>query len=690
MWVVIPAALIFLGFCYKRQKGGEEILPRLVLQTLNNSHYQPLRIDDTFSVRVFRLYLDQLDKNKRFFLKSDFDSFAKYRYSLDDQANQGSYEFLDLVSETFSERVAELEEIYEQILSYKFEFESDEKYVFDEDNRKYFASMDELAKDWRKYLKLNVLEKYYSKVTAQEKSLANKEEGFVAKPLDSLEYYSRQEVLKTQRNLFKRLKKFTREEQLDLYINCMTSVFDPHTSYFPPKEKEDFDIRMSGRLEGIGAQLSERDGELKVEMIVPGSPSYLQGELKAGDIILKVAQQDSTPVDVRNMELSDAVQLIRGKKGTTVILTVRKPDGSIIDISIVRDVVIMEEGYVKTAIIELGKDRYGYIYLPQFYTDMNNSGGRTCAQDVKEAVLNLMDEGVKGIVFDLRNNGGGSLQDVVDMTGLFIGHRPVVQAKYRGGSPSVYASRESKITYKGPLVVLINKYSASASEIMAASLQDYQRALILGSDKRSFGKGTVQRFLDLDRYAPPSSKYAFGSLKVTIQKFYRVNGGTTQLIGVIPDVVMPDRFSSVEVGEETEEYPLQWSEIAPLPIKMDMNSQEKRINIAKKNAQKRIEESPIFKLISEDSKRIEQNNKRTTFSLRFADYKAEQEMWDKQNKEYDEKFKANLVENKLLALKKDLLQIGSDSVKLKMKNDWLNSYKKDVYLNEAVNILGDL
>lgn len=690
MWFVIPTSLVFLGFCFKKHKDGETILPRLVLQTLNSTHYKPVEIDDSFSNKVFELYLKRLDAGKRFFLNSDYEKFSKYRYQIDDEAKKGTYEFIGLVHSTFEQRVDSLEVIFEKVLSNKFEFETEEQYVFDEDNRQYLNSMDELAEDWRRYLKLNVLEKYYSKVTAQEKKIEKKEADFVPKPLDSLEYEARQEVLKSQRNWFKRLQKFNRDDQIDMYINCMTSVYDPHTNYFPPKEKEDFDIRMSGRLEGIGAQLSSRDGDLKVEMIVPGSPSYLQGELQAGDIIIKVAQKDSTPVNVSNMEIDEAVQLIRGKKGTTVVLTVRKPDGTIKDIPIVRDVVIMEEGYVKSAIIQKGKDKYGFIYLPQFYTDMNNKGGKTCSDDVKAEVIKLMDEKVKGIVFDLRNNGGGSLQDVVDMTGLFVGHNPIVQVKYRDRSATVLTSGERKVTYKGPLVVMVNKYSASASEIMAASLQDYHRALILGTDDRTFGKGTVQRFLDLDRYAPPGSNYGLGSLKVTIQKFYRVNGGTTQFTGVIPDVVMPSRYSSVKVGEETEDYPLQWSEIEPLPLTLSMSSQQKQIKGAILKSKKRIEESPIFKLIADDSKRIEKNNKRTTFSLRFNDYKNEQENWDKQNKEYDEQFKSYLTENNLFALKSDLEQIGSDSVKLKIKNDWLNSYKKDVYLGEAVEILQDL
>jgi carboxyl-terminal processing protease len=687
IWVMAPLAVLFLGFCSSKIKKGEDILPKIILQTLSSSHYQPVEVNDTFSVRVFDLFLKRLDRGKRFFIEEDFNSFIKYKYDLDDQAKRGSYEFFDLVSQTYLKRVAEVEGFYEEILSQKFDFTINETYTLDEENRNYFSDLNTLQEDWRKYLKWNVLDKFYSKVKAQEK-FKGKSDSLI-KPLDSLQYQAHEEVLKTQRNWFKRLKKFDREKQLDIYINCMTEAFDPHTSYYPPKDKEDFDIRMSGRLEGIGAQLSERDGEIKVEMIVPGSPSYLQGELKEGDIVIKVAQKDSTPVSVVNMDLSDAVQLIRGKKGTTVILTVRKPDGEIKDIAITRDVVVMEEGYAKSAIIEKDKKKYGFIQLPQFYTDMNSRGGRTCSKDVKAEVEKLIAEGVEGIILDLRNNGGGSLQDVVDMAGLFIGRKPVVQAKFRDRNPDVLVSNEKKITYKGPLIVMVNKYSASASEILAAALQDYERALILGTDEQSFGKGTVQRFLDLDRYAPNSNSQ-FGSLKITIQKFYRVNGGTTQLTGVLPDMVLPDKYSSFVVGERSEDYPLQWNEINALPIKMDMASQKTKIQNATKKSARRVSKNPLFNLVEQESKRIDKNRKQSVFNLNFEGFKAEQEKRERQNQEYDEALKKLFSENSMSILKKDTEIIGSDSAKLKLKNDWLKAYKKDFYLSEAANILLDL
>lgn len=684
IWVLAPITLLFLGFCSNKIKKSEDLLPKIILQTLANAHYRPIDIDDSFSAKVFDLFLKRLDRNKRFFYDSDFENFKEFQYDLDEQSKNGTYQFFDLVSETYKKRVVEIESIYEEVLSSPIDFNVVEYYDFDEDSRVFMSSVEEMREDWRKYLKFNVLEKLYGKLATAEK------EGSVSPATyDSLLNQSIEDVLKIQRSWFKRLQKFDREKQLDMYINCITEVFDPHTSYFPPREKEDFDIRMSGRLEGIGAQLSERDGEIKVEMIVPGSPSYLQGELKEGDIVLKVAQKDSVPVSVVNMDLSDAVILIRGKKGTTVTLTVRKPDGTIKDISIVRDVVIMEEGYAKSAVINEGKSKIGFIHLPQFYTDMNSRVGRTCSKDVKDEVLKLMDEGVHGIVLDLRNNGGGSLQDVVDMAGLFVGKRPIVQARYKDRKPDILISREKKIVYDGPLVILVNKYSASASEILAAALQDYNRALILGANDQTFGKGTVQRFLDLNRFSP-NPEYTFGSLKVTIQKFYRVNGGTTQLTGVVPDLILPERFSSIPAGERTEDYPLQWNEIDSLPLKMDMPSQQKAIAQAVKKAQKRVGKSQVFKLIEEESKRVELNRNKTRYPLNYEEFKAEQLASKAEFDSFDAAFKANVKELQLVGLSKDLEAIGSDTAKLKMKQDWLKNYQKDIYLNEAVSVIIDL
>jgi carboxyl-terminal processing protease len=689
LWIGLPLGLVFFSFCFGKKKPGEDLLPKVVINTLANAHFEPKEVDAEFSEILFEEFLKKLDRSKRFFLKSDYVSFEGMKRELHKQMEAGTYEYLDLVSETFEERVSEVELEVEEILKKPFDFSVNETYFLDEDKKEYPVSKEERVEDWRKYLKYSTLEKYFSKIKQREKAVENKDTSFKILTDNEIEAQSREEVLKTNKTWFERLKKFDREKQLDLYINSMTEIFDPHTSYFPPKDKEDFDIRMSGRLEGIGAQLSQRDGEIKVEMIVPGSPSYLQGELKEGDIVLKVAQQDSLPVDISNMDLSDAVQLIRGKKGTAVTLTVKKKDGSMKDIRIVRDVVIMEEGYAKSAVIKEGKNNYGFIHLPQFYTDMNQRGGRTCSKDVAEEIKKLKNENIKGLILDLRYNGGGSLQDVIEMAGLFIAEGPIVQIKSRFANPEVLKDRDGKIQYDGPLVILVNKYSASASEILAAAMQDYNRALIIGTNEKTFGKGTVQRFFDLDRIAG-QNKPTFGALKVTIQKFYRISGASTQKRGVTPDIIYPDRYSALESSEDKEDFSLAWDEIDPVPYKNTKVDFTKEIAKAKKVAEKRNAKNEAFKMIEQESKRIAEFRNRNIYQLNYEAYKAEQESWDSANKQYDEDIKTFQPKNNVVALQDDLKAIADDSVRLKIKNDWLKGYVKDLYLNEAVLSLGDL
>ena len=355
------------------------------------------------------------------------------------------------------------------------------------------------------------------------------------------------------------MDKIDESDWLSIYLNSITTIYDPHTAYFPPQDKENFDIAMSGQLEGIGARLTSKGGFIVVAEIVPGSACWRQGQLKVGDKILKVGQGDEEPIDITDMRTDHAVKYIRGKKGTEVRLTVKQVDGSVITIPIIRDIVILEETYTKSAVI----DNKGYINLPKFYADFSGNGGRDCSDDVKNEILKLKEEGVEGIILDLRNNGGGSLQDVVEMAGLFIKEGPIVQVKAKVGKPRVYSDTDESVYYDGPLVVMVNTYSASASEILAAAMQDYGRAVIVGGSPTTFGKGTVQRAFDLDGFV--SEAYdeikPLGALKLTLQKFYRIDGGTTQLKGVTPDIILPDTWSYLNVGEKDQEFPIPWDEI---------------------------------------------------------------------------------------------------------------------------------
>ncbi len=685
--LLIPAfVLLTLAFCYRETSQNETKLSQTIVEILENYHYEPQKINDNFSEKLFDLYIDRLDADKRFFLAKDIKELSKFKKDLDNQARNGSYVFFDETNNMYAVRIAQISKWNQDLLAKPFDFRLKDHFVFNEDSAEFLNSESDQKLFWSKSLKQQVLEKLARKMDIQEKALERKDTFVKVKAYDTLEAESRREVLKNQIEWFTRLKKFDRTDLLSMYINCITEMFDPHTNYFPPADKENFDIRMSGKLEGIGAQLQEKDGFLKVAAIVPGSPSYKQGQLKAGDIILKVAQGNAEPVDVTNMKIDDAIKLIRGKKGTIVKLTVKKPDESLIIIPIVRDVVVMEDSYAKSAIIEHNGLKYGYINLPTFYVDMNDRNGRSCAKDMAIEIEKLKKDNVKGIILDLRNNGGGSLGDVVDIGGLFIDKGPMSLVKSRDAKPEVLEDEDETVLWDGALTIMVNENSASASEILAAAMQDYKRAAIIGTP--TFGKGTVQRFIDLDDAFSTNSDEMLGSLKITIQKFYRINGTTTQLVGVTPDIIMPDRYRYLEFGEKENKYSLGSDKIQAVPYNIS-NNRELAIKKAIINSSKRISESVLFAEIEQLARKIERQNKKTRFTLNLEEYRKEMKQLETDNKKYEEMIKA-IQTFTIVNVSDDDKQIGSDEIKKKIKADWNKSFEKDIYIQEAVNVLKDL
>jgi carboxyl-terminal processing protease len=511
----------------------------------------------------------------------------------------------------------------------------------------------------------------------QEKS---KDSIKIVKPFDTLEVEARKKILKDHEDMFKRLLRETKEERFDDFINAVVHAYDPHSDFFPPKEKENFDIQMSGKLEGIGATLQEKDGYIKVISIVPGSPSFKQGELKPEDYILKVGQGEEEPVDIVDMRLDNAVKLIRGKKGTTVKLTIKKPDGKIKVISIVRDVVVMEESYAKSVIIndEVNKQKIGYINLPSFYADFNDRKGRTCSEDIRKELIKLKAEQVDGIVLDLRNNGGGSLSDVVTMGGYFIDQGPIVQVKAREDEPYILADENSGTIYDGPLVILVNHFSASASEILAAAMQDYKRAVIIGSS--SFGKGTVQRFFEL------AGDPVNGSIKITTQKFYRVNGGTTQLKGVIPDIVLPDVYQDLDIGEKELDYALAWDEIKASQYN-SWNAKFKMKDIQSKS-KARVEKNEVFKKIKTNAQYLKTKQASTYYPLSLKAYQAEMIRSKKEEESY--KIETSDISGISIEALKPEKALLADTNKLARHNEFIKPLKKDIYLFEAIQVIKDL
>ena len=571
-----------------------------------------------------------------------------------------------------------------------FDFTKKESIQLDDEKNSWAKSQSKLRESWRKSMKYQVMIKISSMMEMQKKA-KEKNDTVVIKSFKELEKSARAKVRKQNKDYFRRMGQLERKDYFSLYLNAINGSYDPHTSFFPPKDKEDFDIRMSGQLEGIGATLQQKDEYIKVVNIVPGSPSWKQGDLKAGDLILKVAQGDDEPLDLIGMRLDKAVKFIRGKKGTTVKLTVKKVDGSTKVISIIRDVVVIEATYAKSVIVTT-KDthkRIGYIYLPSFYVNFNKKGGgRRSADDVLKEINKLKAEGVDGMIIDLRNDGGGSLQDVVTMGGYFIKKGPIVQVKQKGKKAETLSDQDPKIQYDGPLAIMVNSNSASASEIFAAAMQDYGRAVIIGG-KQTFGKGTVQRFIDLDRFAPDQMNHfkPFGAEKLTIQKFYRINGGATQLKGVTPDVILPDNFMFIKYGEHELDNYLPWDEI-PAANYQPVSSPSTFANVLSLS-ENRVNNSTQFQLKKEQAQRIKRLRDQTIRSLNFKEFQKLDAKLEEENKKFKDIMKdttAVIVQ----PLKVDMDVYLQDTVKTEIAKKWHKALRRDIYLQEAIRVVNDI
>ncbi len=688
--LIISLALSFCRSSWQDENKKNKFLISLVLSSLENYHFEPKDINDDFAEKVFETYILQLDYNKRLLLQSDVDKLEKIKYQIDDEIKAGNSNFFELSYSMAEKRLKNVEDYFTEILEKPFDFNKKEKFETDPEERNYASDDKSLKEVWRKMLKNQVLRKVHFYLKKQEK---DKEESDTVKieSFSFLEEKSRKKVLKTYKDWFKRMNQLEKKDRFNLYLNCITNVFDPHTNYYPPREKENFDISMSGQLEGIGATLQSSDGYIKIVRIITGSPSWKQGELKTGDLITKVAQADGEPVDVIDMRLDDAVQLIRGKKGTEVRLTVKKKDGSYKVIPIIRDVVVIETTYAKSSLIEDKDKKYkiAYIDLPIFYVDFKNSGGRRCSDDIEKELKKINDENVDALILDLRNNTGGSLNDVVKIGGFFIKDGPIVQVKTSNEKVNVLKDNDPRVQFDKPVVVLVNSISASASEILAAALQDYKRAIIIGS-KSTFGKGTVQRFVNFDDILPPIYDYMkpAGSIKLTTQKFYRIDGHSTQLKGVTPDIILPDNYSFFEFGEKEQDFAVKWDEIlsANYVVCTDYLKNIKRI---KKNSKKRSEKNKDFSLIYESAKFLKKRSEDTKISLNYEKYKKNEKKIEKVSEKYKDLF-TKKTDLKFSNLKIDMTEIEKDTTILKSRKEWLDALSKDIYVKESFSVLKEL
>lgn len=677
--------------------GKEQVLVGTIVQGLSQAHYQPERIDDAFSKRVFDLALKRLDYRKKFLLQSDVAQLMKYQTDIDDETKRGSHEFLDLSTKLMADRTKQMQTLAHELLAQPFTFSADETIQTDFEKATYPTSPADQREQWRKLLKYETLVRVAEMMDEQDKrhdrarvaSLAK--EPATAEPDRTpaqMEVEARKRVLKYYDEQF--ADQPDANEVLANYANVIANTYDPHTEYFAPRDKQEFDIQLTGRFEGIGATLREKDGLIYIEDIVPGSASSRQGELKKGDAILRVAQGPAEPVSIEGWHTNKAVTLIRGKKGTEVRLTVKKADGSTKIIPIIRDVVVVEDTYAQSAVInDPSGIKIGYLHLPAFYADFNDNGGRSSAADVKKELAKLTAEGVKGVVFDLRNNGGGSLNDAVEMAGLFMPSGPMVQVHDSRGVTNVLNDKDPRVQYSGPLVVLVNKYSASASEILAAAIQDYKRGIIMGTTS-TYGKGTVQRIIDLDETLPNelASLKPFGSLKFTMQKFYRVTGGSTQFKGVASDIVLPDLFSYVDQGEKESDYPLKWDEIKPASYR----PWDDQPNYAKleANSKARVAANPAFQQMTELVQSLRKRKNETTVSLNLEKFRAMQHLLKAESDKY-EAIQKTAKPLALTPLAADRQALGNDSIKINRSMRFTRSLglNKDITLGEAVAVIKD-
>jgi carboxyl-terminal processing protease len=677
LWSFIPSEK-------KSDPEKDKLLLELLTMVLERGHYSPVAIDDAFSKKVYAKYLDGIDPTKRFFLQTDIEEFSKYELQIDDMIKRKDLTFFNLTNSRLLQRMEECRAIYEEVLAAPFDFTTNENINVDYEKLPYAKNKKELIDRWRKQLKLQALSTITDKQKLEEDK-KSKDASYRAKSFDVIEKEVRENSLKSLNEYFDFIQKeLTRNDWFSIYINAIVERFDPHTFYFSPEDKEKFDVSMSGTFEGIGARLQKKNDAVEISELISGGPAWKGKELEAGDLILKVAQGKEEPIDVAGMRLDDVVKKIKGPKGTEVRLTVKKVDGSIKVISIIRDEVETEETFAKSSIVEKDGKRFGIIYLPKFYISFENKENRDAYKDIAVEIERLKAQNIDGLVMDLRDNGGGSLETVVKMVGLFIPEGPVVQVKGPGRNPEILPDPDKKVQYDGPLVVMINNFSASASEIFAAAIQDYKRGIVVGS-KHSYGKGTVQNVIDLNQFIRGNSYGDLGALKTTIQKFYRINGGSTQREGVMSDIVFPDRYTYLDMGERDEESALPWDKIAPasyepLPINYDQI-------IA--NSKKRIAANAYFKLIDENAKWIYERKDDNTFSLNLNQFKKEMEQSDAKIK----KFKVLLDYNNKLnftSLPNEVSLFEKDSLLKQKRERWHEDLQKDVYIEETLNVIAEI
>ena len=706
--VALASVIAFIAFInpFNFQEREAMILTG-VMKFMDQVHYNPKMINDELSVVIFDKYIEALDSRKRFLTQEEVDELAQFRDKIDDQIKIKTFEMFEMSNELIEKGIQRGQRIYASIDVSALDLTSNDKVNLDYENRERPKNEKALKKYWEQLITYDIISKVETKIDKQVQKLQammlvppavdtaavnSEKEPYVEKNRNELIAEAIEDHTKNYKKWFKRLNKQRRSDRFEQYLNAVTHQSDPHTTYFNPKKRDDFNINMGGKLEGIGARLQADDDFIKIVSIVPGGPIWKTKKAEADDLIIAIQQEGEDEVlNLYGMRLDDVVSKIRGKKGTVITLTIRKKDGSEILLAIERDEVITEETLAKSLIIDkVGSiENIGYIKLPKFYSSFEKKGGNSCAKDVASEIEKLKTVNVNGIILDLRNNTGGSLNDVVEMSGLFIKEGPIVQVKPRTRDAYVHRDKNPDVLYDGPLMILVNKYSASASEIIAAAMQDYKRAVIVGSTS-TYGKGTVQRFYDLDRAFKGAEDYKpLGSLKMTTQKFFRVNGGSTQLIGVTPDIVLPDNYQYMDVGEKEYDHAIKWTEIDPVEYSQDVALLD-HIDEVAATSKKRVDKNDKFTKVLANAERIKKYRDNSTYSLNIDQFIKEMDQREEDSEEFKDLYDTDIASLKISNLEVDMDNINFDESKRARNQDWLDGMKKDFYLEEALSIMKDM
>ena len=673
--IITILSLAIFGFTLKKNKlsdpDKEKVLLEIVKYVVEKGHYNSIDLDDNFSVKIFDDFISKLDPQKRFFTVNDIRQLNRYKYKIDDQIKNYQLEFFEETYKTYNQRVSDAKLFVDKVFETDFDFSEDEFIDLNNDSIPFSFGKNQLFERWRKQIKYSVLD-----IVTQRYSSDSLD-------FNEIKTNAISTVKKNTNDFFEYANELDRDDWFSVFVNSFVSQFDPHTFYFKPDDKEKFDVSISGKFDGIGARLSRADGNVKIVDVIIGGPVWRDKLLDVGDVILAVGQGDDELVSIYGMKLDDSIKLIKGPAGTVVTLRVKKIDGQIQDVKIKRDEVELEETFAKSTVISKNDNNYGYISLPKFYADFDNYKNRNSANDVKNEIIKLKNNGIQGLILDLRNNGGGSLQTVVEMTGLFIEKGPIVQVKSIGNRKKVLYDRDPQVYWDGPLVLLINEMSASASEIISAALQDYNRAIIIGSEK-SFGKGTVQNIIDLNRFIS-NTDYDMGALKVTTDIFYRINGESVQLEGVQSDIIIPDSYMYIFNGERDEKNPIKWDKIGPATY-TKWNKYSDKFNYVKDQINKKLDQNKLINNIYDRAEWIRNQQNLKNVPLNIVEYKKYQKNQKQKASQFDNISKyQNELSFKLLKAEKPFINANRELFEARAK--WHESLSKDIFIDQAVNAL---